>query len=356
MNDLVLAIDGGNSKTDVALVDHSGRPVAHVRGPGSSPHSLGIDGCARLLDDLVGKAAAQAGLDGPRHVAEHAGVYLAGADLPAETALLTDAIETKQWARRLVVDNDTFALLRAGTDDHDAVAVVCGAGINCVGVASDGRHARFPSLGRISGDWGGGVQLGDEALWWAARAADGRARPTVLQDLIVAHFQRSSLQEVIEDLHFGRVAHAALGGLAPAVLRAASQAQDPTAMAIVRRQAEEVTSLVEAALKRLDLVDRHATVVLGGGVLTSGDPFLMGEISAGLRATAPRAEWRVTAVAPVVGAALLGLDQAGHEPGAEARLRASLLVDSAGRRPAEVAQARPDRGLSAPSVTREETP
>ena len=331
MTGLVLAVDGGNSKTDVVLADRAGRLVAHVRGPGSSPHSLGIEGCADLLDDLVGKAAAQVG-SVASHVAEHAGIYLAGVDIPAETALITEAIEKRQWARHLVVDNDTFALLRAGTDDHDAVAVVCGAGINCVGVASDGRHARFPSLGRISGDWGGGVQLGDEALWWAARAADGRARPTALEDLIVAHFKRSSLQEVIEDFHFGRLRHASLGELAPAVLRAASHAQDPTAMAIVRRQAEEVTSLVGAALRRLDLVDRHATIVLGGGVLTSADPFLMAEISAGLQTTAPRAEWRVTEVPPVVGAALHGLDQVGHEPDAEARLRNSLLVD--GRRKA----------------------
>lgn len=326
MSALVLAIDGGNSKTDVALVDHRGTPLAHVRGPGSSPHALGMEGCADLLDDLVTKAARQAGLHDSRNVAEHAGVYLAGADIPAETAMLTEVIAAKRWARRLVVDNDTFALLRAGTDDHDAVAVVCGAGINCVGVAADGRHARFPSLGRISGDWGGGVQLGDEALWWAARAADGRAAPTVLERLIVTHFERSSLQEVIEDLHFGRVTHARLGELSPGVLRAASEQQDATAKAIVRRQAEEVSYLVRAALQRLDLIDRHATIVLGGGVLTSGDPFLMSEISAGLRAVAPRAEWRVTEAAPVVGAALLGLEQIDAQPGAEAHLRASLVV------------------------------
>ena len=103
-------------------------------------------------------------------------------------------------------------------------------------------------------------------------------------------------------------------------------------MRIVRRQAEEVSDLVQAALRRLDLVGRHATVVLGGGVLTSGDPFLMGEISAGLRAVAPQAEWRVTEAAPIVGAALLGLEQMGAQPGAEARLRTSLVVRNAQNR------------------------
>lgn len=324
MSALVLAVDGGNSKTDVALVAQDGTAMALVRGPGSSPHTLGIDGCASLLDELVGKAAAQAGLDGSRGVARLASVYLAGADLPEETALLSAAVADRAWAQEVVVDNDTFALLRAGTDDEDAIAVVCGAGINCVGVAADGRHARFPSLGRISGDWGGGMQLGDEALWWAARASDGRAEGTLLEQLIVDHFGKQSLHEVIEDLHFGRLRRAALGSLAPAVLTAASVHQDPVAVAIVRRQAEEVVLLARVALQRLDLLQRHATIVLGGGVLTGHDPLLLGAISEGLAVSAPQAEWHVTEAAPVVGAGLLGLDRLGASVEVGDRLRRSL--------------------------------
>ena len=76
----------------------------------------------------------------------------------------------------LGVGNDTLAVLRAGTERGWGVAVVCGAGINCVGVAPDGRSVRFPALGRITGDWGGGYDVGLEALYVAARGEDGRAR------------------------------------------------------------------------------------------------------------------------------------------------------------------------------------
>ena len=44
----VLAVDGGNSKTDLALVDADGSVLALVRGPLSSPHHLGIDGAWRF--------------------------------------------------------------------------------------------------------------------------------------------------------------------------------------------------------------------------------------------------------------------------------------------------------------------
>ena len=43
----VLAVDGGNSKTDLALVVADGSVLALVRGPLSSPHHLGVDGASR---------------------------------------------------------------------------------------------------------------------------------------------------------------------------------------------------------------------------------------------------------------------------------------------------------------------
>ena len=99
---------------------------------------------------------------------------LAGVDFPSEERELREAVEARGWAERTLVGNDTFAVLRAGTERGWGVAVVCGAGINCVGVAPDGRHVRFPALGQITGDWGGGYDVGMAALVAAARSEDGR--------------------------------------------------------------------------------------------------------------------------------------------------------------------------------------
>jgi N-acetylglucosamine kinase-like BadF-type ATPase len=320
---LVLAIDGGNSKTDVVLVTAGGEALSHVRGPGSSPHHLGVDGAVELLDELVAKAAAQAELP-PRHpVAELAEVYLAGVDFPVEQETMAAAVRARGWAREHVVDNDSFALLRAGTDAPDSVAVVCGAGINCVGVSRDGRHARFASLGRISGDWGGGFELGDEALFHAARAADGRGPATELAALVPAYFGLPDVPAVYEAIHFGRLEHRRLIELAPTVL-AASRAGDEVARGVVTRLADEVVAMARAALTRLDLLDTATVVVLGGGVLTGRDPILLDEIDARLAAAAPQARTVVTEVSPVVGAALLGLDRLGAPASAKQVLRAGL--------------------------------
>jgi N-acetylglucosamine kinase-like BadF-type ATPase len=320
---LVLAIDGGNSKTEVVLADASGQVRGYARGPGSSPHHLGVHGAVALLEDLVFKAAAQAGLGDRQPLAALAQVNLAGVDFPPEEEAVAAAIGRRGWAAEHVVGNDSFALLRAGTDVADAVAVVCGAGINCVGVSADGRHARFASLGRISGDWGGGAELGEEALWWGARAADGRGPQTALGPIVAAHFGLPDVPAVYEAMHFGRLDRWRLVELAPAVL-AASRDGDEVARGLVVRLADEVVTMARAALARLDMLDVATVVVLGGGVLTSRDPVLLAEVERRLAVAAPRARAVVTEVSPVVGAALLALDRLGATPEAKLALRAGL--------------------------------
>ena len=123
-----------------------------------------------------------------RPFAATAQLLLAGMDLPEELSALRAAMERLNWSERLVVGNDTEALLRAGTDRGWGIAVVCGTGINCLGVAPDGREARFLSFGPVSGDWGGGRDVGLAALAAAVRSADGRGPRSVLEKAVPAHF------------------------------------------------------------------------------------------------------------------------------------------------------------------------
>jgi N-acetylglucosamine kinase-like BadF-type ATPase len=320
---LVLAVDGGNSKTDLALLDSSGRLLSLVRGGGSSAHALGIDGAVEVLEDLLERAIARAGL-GPlaQPLASVAYLLLSGADLPEERSRIRTKIEQLGWSDRLVVDNDTLALLRAGTDRGWGVSVVCGAGINCLGLAPDGRDARFLSLGAISGDWGGGGDVGLAALAVAARSADGRGTRTVLETAVPAHFGLTDPLEVSRGIHLGEIPSARLLELAPVVLAASDQ--DPVAAGIIGGLANEVIAFAAAALRRLELTRADPDVVLGGRLLRAVSPSVIETIARGVNEVAPEARVLVAASEPIVGAALLGLDALGADAGARKRIRAKL--------------------------------
>jgi N-acetylglucosamine kinase-like BadF-type ATPase len=321
----VLAIDGGNSKTDVCLISAEGRLLSYVRGPGSNHQNIGVDAAFDVLSRLVEQAADEAKINVASTLAQHAAVYLAGADFPREVEMLYDRVSPAGWASQISLDNDTFALLRAGTKAANRIAVVCGAGINCVGVSAAGGLVRFPSVGPISGDWGGGAGLGMESLFLAVRAEDGRGQPTVLAQAIMEHFGTASVAEVTSALHFGETPRGRLHELVPVLLRVAASGDGPAA-AVVERQAEEVFLLVRVALERLNLRDQPTDLVLGGGVLAARDPLLMGEISARLAAYTSAVNVLVVDDPPVVGAALLGLDAIGASPDAEIAARSALLA------------------------------
>ncbi|MGW5687038.1 N-acetylglucosamine kinase [Nonomuraea sp. NPDC003754] len=313
----VLAVDGGNSKTDVALVAEDGTVLATGRGGAFLPQSAGVSAAADVVEETVRQALGPS--QGPPY-ADLLAAYLAGADLPAEEETLSDEFAARSFAGEVVVGNDTFALLRAGASGPWGVAVVCGAGINAVGISPTGQVARFPALGKISGDWGGGLGLAEEALWYAARAEDGRGAPTELASLVKEHYGTSTVEEVVLGLHLGDLEQLSLHGLTPGLFRVAA-AGDAIARSLVERQAEEIVVMAEVCLRRLELLETPTEVVLGGGVLRARDPMLSELLDERFAARAPQAKLVVSDLPPIVGAALNGLDLLGAGEAAKARLR-----------------------------------
>ncbi len=303
----VLGVDGGNSKTDVVIVDESGRLLARVRGPGCSPDALGVAGALDILQPLVASARVNAGLENADEF-EAAAFLLAGVDRTDQEEQVASALGPLRIAHQLAVTNDTFAVLLAGSSHGHGVAVVCGAGLNAVGVAPDGRIGRYQALGALSGDWGGGYDVGLAGLGAAIRGEDGRGPTTVLTTVLGEHFGVSTPQEAAAEIHEGRLDNQALVELAPIVFAAADRG-DLVSIAIVDRVADEVAMMAIAMMRRLKLEGAATEFILGGGLLQAGNARLTDRIK-GLAAEAdPTVVVRVLDVPPVVGAVRSALAQ-----------------------------------------------
>ena len=312
----VLAIDGGNSKTDLLLVDAAtGDVVGSARGPGFQPHLVGPDGALRALEPVVRRLLDAAG----QERAEVLVAGLANADLPSHVQALTTAIDGRAWADRTIVVNDTMAALHAGSPSGTGIVVICGAGINAAALAADGREVRFPALGPLTGDWGGGLGLAQEAVWYAVRGEDGRGEPTRLSALIATHFGVANATTAGIALSENAIPEERLHELVPVLLRAASEG-DPAARHIVGRQAEEICALARVCLDGLDPPpDTPTTLVLAGGVLAAREPALLEPVLRGLAALGRPVRPVVLVAPPVLGAAVIGL-----------RARAAAAMDGGG--------------------------
>ena len=324
MSRTALAVDGGNSKTDVAILDDAGQVLGTWRGPGASFTPTAHERSIADLHVSVRAAAAAAGIES-QPVADVGVFCLAGADLPADDRRILRAVRELGVVTDPLLRNDTFAVLRAGAPRGWGVAVVCGAGFNATGVGPDGRVVRFPALGPISGDSGGGQEIGIAAVGACVQAGDGRGPHTALERAVPAFFGLRTPRQVMVGVHTGKLDEGRLYELAPTVLGAANEG-DAVATAIVERQADEAAVLVNTALRRLRLLRSDADVVLGGGVARARSPVFMRRLEQLVRAQAPGVRIAVVDEPPVVGAALLALDQLAVGDGAADRVRAALVA------------------------------
>jgi N-acetylglucosamine kinase-like BadF-type ATPase len=318
----VVAADGGNSKTDIVLASDAGEILSRVQVAGTRPHRHGMAATMRALADGVHLAMERADLPITPAVAL-ADFCLANIDVPEEEAAAQAELERLGVADVVLVHNDTFAVLRAGATAGWGVAVVSGAGINAVGVHPDGRQHRFLALGPETGDWGGGEAVAVAGLGAAIRAGDGRGPDTVLRTVVPEALGRPSAEVIALELNRGKLQMHSMLALAPVVLVAATGG-DAMATEIVVRLADEVVDFAAAALRGLDLLESAAEVVLGGGMLQSGNPILLDRIRDQLHATAPSAVLTVLDVAPVAGALVDALMRIGADPLAVARARTAL--------------------------------
>ena len=319
----VLAVDGGNSKADAVLMDRSGAILGLARHFGRS--NVGGSGSIDALNDVITAACAAARIDAGGRPVASVGIYcLAGADLPTDNRRIERALGERGWTRRTMVHNDTFAVLRAGTDRGWGVAVVCGAGMNCVGVGPTGRTVRFAALGPLSGDLApGGEWVGLAALSAAIRAGDGRGERTQLERTVPEHFGMRHAESVMHAMYRGRLPSARLVELPPLVFRAAASG-DVVARRILDQLASEVVSMAGAAIRRLRLTRSDVDVVLGGGMFRADDPVFLGRVRSGIEEAAPRCTVVRLEAPPLLGAALMGLDAIGASRRAEVRLRESI--------------------------------
>jgi N-acetylglucosamine kinase-like BadF-type ATPase len=327
---VILAVDGGNSKTDVAILADDGRLLAALRGPTTSHQQVGLAAGIERLAALVAEAVARGG-PAAGEAAASVGVFgLAGADTAADSRRLLAAVIGRGLAADGLVVNDAFTPIRAGTDRGWGVALICGSGVNAGGIAPDGRTARLAALGDIAGDWGGGHDIGLAGLAAAVRGRDGRGPRTSLERDVPSHFGVSRPIDVTRRLEARTIPTVRLHELSPVVFRAAAAgAGDAVARSIIDRQADELVAMARAIVRQLRLARLDPVVVLAGGVFAARDEPFERRVRDGIGRLAPRATIVRLDGPPILGAALLGIDRllagdpAAHAAAVE-RARATL--------------------------------
>ncbi len=305
MGELLLGVDGGNSKTIAVLARADGTVVGVGSGGRSDIHNApspdeGVGEVVRAVAASLEAAAAR-----PADLGA-AAFSLAGADWPEDFSFLRhELVRRLELTFEPALVNDAIGAIRGGTEDGTGVAVVCGTGaaVGARNGSGDVYHLGFWPDGT------GAAALGERALAAVWRADLGLGPETSLTGRALA---RWGCAEPLELLHaFTRfdaqgipVSEKAL--FAEAVLDEAA-AGDGEAVELVTAAGTRLGDYARISAARVGLLESGFPLVLCGGVLRHPSPLLREAILARVPEGRP-----VSAIAaPVVGAVLLAADVAG---------------------------------------------
>jgi N-acetylglucosamine kinase-like BadF-type ATPase len=272
--DLLLAVDGGGTRTRAAVADLEGRVLARGFGPSSNLQNVGLEAVTAALTTAIEGALLQVpgGLYKGEAPAWRSGRLaaacfgLAGIDSREDETRLSSWVRDQAVAPRFSVLNDSELVLACGTPEGFGVALISGTGSICLGRTKDGRTARVGGFGPLLGDEGSGYALAVSALRLAMRTSDGRAQATALLRAALAHFAMPDTLALMNHLYAPTSTPADVAGFAATVVDLGGRG-DAEAGALVTEAVGELVAHVRVLSQTLRLV--KPPLALSGGVLRS---------------------------------------------------------------------------------------
>lgn len=267
MNNLqyYLAVDGGGSNTQVICADQTGRILGEGLSGPTSLTATSVGAASFNLREGVRQATESLREDIKFH---RLVMGLAGMDTPKEhrraKKVFTDVLANFPIDEFILV-NDTLIALEAGTDAADALVLISGTGSNCYGRTADGREAKAGGMDFLLTDQGSGYAIGRRVLREAVKSYDGRGKKTVLESLVCQHFGIESVSQLKDRVYKPNLKKSEVAALSKVCMTAYNQ-NDEVAHNIFHRAADDLTSMIRAVVKRLQLENKPLVCVLEGSI------------------------------------------------------------------------------------------
>ena len=305
--EVILAIDGGGSRTRCLVIDHAG-VIAGEATSGPSNHLLvDRDIVARSLAEAIETSLQAAGVTREDVVCLSAG--MAGVDYDGVGAAEMNELLCVLGFKNPVINGDMVIAHAGALGARAGVVALSGTGSCVLGIGVHGDRVKVGGWGPIYGDEGSAYRIGEMSLRAAARAYDGRGPATALVQSLTHALGTSNFNETVARVYVEAMEPREIAALSRVAYETA-ESGDQVAREIFLRAGVELAESVTAAIRQLDLDE--PLVSYQGSVLASCDLLrrqfidLLQQTIEDVVVVSPEFE-------PVIGAYLLGCKAIGWE-------------------------------------------
>jgi N-acetylglucosamine kinase-like BadF-type ATPase len=303
MTHYFLGVDAGGTKTHALVADESGHALGFGSGGPGNWQSVGFEGQAVVLRQVVVQALDAAGI-GAQDLSA-AGFGLAGYDWPSQLEDHRQSVEALGIKCPYEIVNDSVVGLLAGCSRGWGIVLIAGTGNNCRGRDRQGREGRISGEGLRFGEFGGASELVMKAVHAVAYQWTQRCPPTALSKIFIDLTGARDLLDLIEGIDLGRYEPDAAWALA---IFQAAYSGDAAAREVIQWSGRELGESACAVIRQLGLQAAEFEVVMAGSLFSGGELFI-DPLRETIWRLAPGAKFVRLEAPPVVGGVLLGMEQ-----------------------------------------------
>lgn len=257
-----LAIEGGGTRS-VAGFYLGDRLVAEATAGPSNPLAYGASATAGVIVALASR------LVPPEHESVTVLAGIAGVVSHHVAESVASQLRFSSTLKSLRISTDLHPLLYAHVPDRPGILAIAGTGSSVLSHDGRGAFQRIGGRGTVMGDDGSAYQIAVAALRAVARAEDGVAPQTALQQALPEYLKLVDVEALVP--WSLTATKQDLAALAHCVASIASEG-DPVAQGCIRVQAERLAEQVTVARKRLGGTD-PVPLYTQGGVVEQCDLF-----------------------------------------------------------------------------------
>jgi len=299
--------DVGSSKTHALIADERGQCVGSGKAGGGNYQAVGYEGLKAALRESLDAARSMSGLNSAQIAG--AGFGIAGYDFPSDRAPHLAVIATLGLACPVEVVNDGVNGLLAGATRGIGVNVTAGSSNNCRGRNRHGKEGRIVGNGTQFGEFGGAMEIVQRGLHLVNYAWIKRSPATALTQIYLAAAGAKDELDLMEGLSNE---HYSLPASLAAQVSAAARNGDAAAQAVLRWAGEELGWLAVSVARQIEMENDAVEIIQSGSVFAAGRALTEPMAGIVLR-HCPRAKIIRLNGPPVVGAVLLGMEQANFD-------------------------------------------
>lgn len=300
---LFLGVDGGGTKTNVALMNESGEVVSEASGGPSNPLRVGVETAVANITKALNEACDAAGFSRGDVVAATLG--LAGVRRKDIRERVRESFVARSGIRKTHVTTDAEIALYGTTFGKAGIVVIAGTGSVCLGINDKGERAVAGGWGPLAGDEGGGRGIADQALHRIAKASDGRGEPTKLTESAEEYFRASTTDNLLGAIYAPQIDNSRIAGFAKNVVETAKEG-DKIALELIENAGIELGSAATAVIRKLGLQRARFPVGCVGSVFKAGEILTKPMLSA-IHAVASKAYLVNPEMPPSQAAALMAM-------------------------------------------------